>query len=345
MKETRLFSVIIPCHNAAKTLERAVKSIYVDGKYMDLYEIILVINGCMDNTLQIAQMIQKKYKADIRIIESDIGVSKARNAGIRLAQGKWLVFLDADDMFTESAIECFIDDDQRVSADLYLYGHRKGNTNVHILDAGEKEHIYQNADLEYLMAEIISNPTRYMQVWAKLFRRDIVVKNQILFHEQLKLAEDSDFTLRYLFCCKSILFHDVPVYNYCLSMGSTVRTYDGKKVQEYIYSMGESQKVVANKSMLIQSAFDKYVLMHFNIAMVREVFCVESGDTFSGKLRRMKAVSNKDPFCNCIKSVPLKECRSIRMIPIFCLKLRMRFLAGFVYNMRAKQNFKRENRE
>ena len=342
VNKTILFSFIIPCYNAAGTLERVVQSIYADGNDTDEYEVILVINGCTDNTLELAQMLQKKYNMNLRIAESDKGVSKARNEGIRQAHGKWIAFLDADDMLAESAMRCLLDDGTHVTADLILYGHRKGNETIHILEGREKKQLCEDNELDKAKLKMISNPTRYMQVWAKLFRKEVIDRNAILFHEQMKLAEDSDFMLRYLRYCEKILFHDEIVYEYSLNEQSTVRTYDGKKVQEYIYSMKESSKGMQDESPAIQGAFEKYVLMHLNIAMVREVFCKQNKASFTDKVRKMREVSNELPFAAYIKNVKMKECTSVRMIPILCLKLRWDLFAGMIYNIRANQNSKRE---
>lgn len=347
MKEKTVFSFIIPCYNAANTLETAVGSICADEKYRDCYEILLVLNGCTDNTLQIAEKLQETYSGvQIRILESGKGVSRARNTGLKEAKGEWIAFLDADDSFAPDAIRVFLEDLQRVKADFYLYGHKKGNEQAHILDEGLEEYVQDSGDLQSVLVRIISNPTRYMQVWAKLYKNELIVQNQLAFKEELRLAEDSDFTLRYMLaCCKSVFLHDVPLYHYALSAGSAMRTYDGQKTKQYIVSMLESKKAVEKTELPLQKAFEKYVLMHLNIAMVREVFCVENPDGFFAKLKRMKETSSQEPFDECIAHVKVSECGSARMLPILFIKLKVPVFAGWIYAIRAKQNRKKEKEE
>lgn len=346
MEEKKTFSFIIPCYNAADTLETAVDSICIEKQYRGSYEILLVLNGCTDDTQQIAEKLQKKYvDVQIRILESGKGVSRARNAGIKDAQGEWIAFLDADDSFAPDAVKVFLEDLQYVKADFYLYGHRKGTDQMHILDEGTDKYVHDNINMQSMLIQIISNPTRYMQVWAKLYKKDLIVQNDIWFKEELRLAEDSDFTLRYMItCCESMFLHDIPLYHYALSEGSAMRTYDGQKAQQYIASMLESKKAVEKEEPTIQKAFEKYVLMHFNIAMVREVFCVENPDKFSAKIKTMKEIAEKAPFGACITHVRISECGSARMIPILCIKLKVPVFAGLIYTIRAKQNSKKEKR-
>lgn len=341
-----MFSFIIPCYNAAETVESAVDSICTDEKYRGLYEILLVLNGCTDGTQQVAEKLQKKYAdAKIRILESDKGVSRARNKGIREANGQWLVFLDADDSLSLDAIKVFLEDLQYAKADFYLYGHRKGAEQVHILDEGTDKYVHDHINMQSMLAQIIANPTRYMQVWAKLFNRELIVKSQLSFQEELRLAEDSDFTLRYMLtCCQSIFLHDVPAYQYALFEGSAMRTYDGQKVEQYIISMIESKKAVEKADASIKKAFEMYILMHLNIAMVREVFCVENPAGFGAKVRKLQEIARREPFAECIADTKISECGSARMLPILCMKLKMAGFAGVIYNLRARQNSKKEKR-
>ena len=70
-----------------------------------------------------------------------------------------------------------------------------------------------------------------MQVWAKLFKAEIIKDNNIRFNSELSVAEDSDFTLRYLQHCESVCLSDKIIYNYNISTGdSAVRMFDGQKI-------------------------------------------------------------------------------------------------------------------
>lgn len=148
-----------------------------------------------------------------------------------------------------------------------MYGHVNGTRKIQL--AGT-EKIYNADDIEKCRAEFISNPTRYLQVWAKLFKRDIIIENNIRFDQELRLAEDSDFSIRYSAFCKCISVSDNIVYNYSVDNISTVRSFNDDKINDYIFSMERTMCWIEHESKTVKEAFSKYILMHFNIAMVRE---------------------------------------------------------------------------
>lgn len=88
------FSVVIAAYNGAATLARAIDSILAQS-YSPL-EVIIVDDGSIDNTAVVAQ----RYGVPVRYFyQENAGASAARNAGVRVAQGEWLAFLDADDWY------------------------------------------------------------------------------------------------------------------------------------------------------------------------------------------------------------------------------------------------------
>ena len=98
-------SVIIPTYNRAVSIGRAIESVL--GQTYVEYEIVVVDDGSTDNT----QQILKTYDGLIKCIaQKNAGVSAARNAGIQIARGEWIAFLDSDDQwfpnYLKLQIEC-----------------------------------------------------------------------------------------------------------------------------------------------------------------------------------------------------------------------------------------------
>ena len=90
-------SVVIPAHNAARFLRRAIESVQAQSAAVD--EIIVVDNNCTDNTAQIA----REMGATI-IVQPKPGPAAARNAGIAQAKNDWIALLDADDVWLKNKI-------------------------------------------------------------------------------------------------------------------------------------------------------------------------------------------------------------------------------------------------
>ena len=91
-------SVIIPCYNCANLVEETLESLR--NQTCRDFEIICVNDGSTDDTLAVLERWKECNGLDMQIIsQPNGGVSRARNAGIQAAQGEYLLFLDADDMY------------------------------------------------------------------------------------------------------------------------------------------------------------------------------------------------------------------------------------------------------
>lgn len=97
-------SVIIPSYNCAKYLPEALDSVLAQT-FQD-WEVIVINNGSSDNTQDVVQSYIQKFGQRLRYIyQENSGVSCARNAGIKIAQGKYLAMLDADDKWYPNRLE------------------------------------------------------------------------------------------------------------------------------------------------------------------------------------------------------------------------------------------------
>lgn len=333
-------SIIVPAYNAGKDLNRSIASVVNQCSDLDKVEILIVENGSTDDTTEVALSWSKKYPC-IRVLHSDKGVSNARNLGIESAHGNWLMFLDADDALVEGGVDRLFLDMQKKDTDLFFYGHINGNQIRKVTD-DDVDLGYVSEQMEECLIHMLENPTRYMQVWAKLIKRELVLRHKILFHPNLRLSEDSDFMLRCLKVAKKVELKSDILYVYTINQSSTMHTFDGNKINDYIYAMQESYKTIENESDHLKAAFDKYVLMHMNIAMVRENFSFSNPESIINKHKKLHEIIKEPVFNNAIKSVKVKHCLSPRMAPVLCIKWNFVWGATIIYWIRAFQNHVRE---
>lgn len=334
-------SIIIPAHNAGKSLERCVNSI-VSGNFQFNIEVLIIENGSEDNTVEVAKTLEEKYNY-VRLLYSETGVSNARNVGIDAAVGDWIFFLDADDFLPAGAFSILEQDMADQSVDLYLYSYEKGDSIVSVSERTGRN-VYAGSEIEDCRVMMLENPTRCMAVWGKLFKRDVIFRYSLKFKKNLRLAEDSDYLICYTMYCKRIVFCREVVYHYSTESSSAIRTYDGRKTREYVKSLLATEKIIQTDSVRIQNAYRIYVLMHLNIIMVREVFLVENPEPFADKIKRMKSILSIEIFNKSLAHVPFSACKSGRMLPVLLLKCRMYRVCALIYQMRAKQNHRRERR-
>ena len=100
--ENPLFSIIVPIYNVERYLEQCIESVLAQD-YQN-YELILVDDGSPDNSIDICVKYAKQYPNIVFIRKINGGLSDARNAGIKLARGKYLMFLDSDDYWEGTSI-------------------------------------------------------------------------------------------------------------------------------------------------------------------------------------------------------------------------------------------------
>ena len=321
-------SIIIPAYNAEDTLYRAVQSI---GKKENI-EIIIVENGSTDGTLQLAERMMKNDKR-IKAIQSAKGVSNARNAGIIASSGKWLLFLDADDAYTEDAFEVlskYLDGED----DIVVFGHYHGKK---LVSAAHTERRFTK-DITDAKVAMIANPTIYLMAFSKLFRRDIIIDNKLFFDTDMSVSEDSDFVIRYLLKCSSIVFSKKSIYKYSVDNESTMRSYDPDRVSKYLSALYKTSRHLRHETLPVRKAFSRYVLQNANIMMVRGPFSMNSPESFRTKVGILKKVAEKEMIKASLNQLGFKDMRNMRLIPLFMLKYKMYLSTGLVYTIRAYHN-------
>ena len=159
-----LVSVIIPAYNAEKTLENTLISV-CRQTYHNL-EIIVVNDGSVDETQIIADAIQK---SDRRIAVQHIdhaGVSSARNSALQICHGKFLAFIDADDMMEENMIENMVRH-MTGNVDLVCCGYKVKNAKGEVLFQQKPERGIWTCDSLYQAVAILQNKKWLNMLWKK----------------------------------------------------------------------------------------------------------------------------------------------------------------------------------
>lgn len=170
-------SVIIPVYNAEKTLERCIDSV-LKQDHRDL-EVIVIDDGSTDNSPYLCDLYTNKDKRVITVHQENGGVCKARNAGLALATGDYITFLDNDDYLKDHAYSTMIDYLENNVADICLCHFLNGNLqdtissvpNAPKLPAG----IYDSYEIEnYLYAGNWYLNGLACAIWNKLYPRKLI---------------------------------------------------------------------------------------------------------------------------------------------------------------------------
>lgn len=203
-----LLSIVVPVFNGEKKIARCLESLAA-VKSIDV-EFIIVNDGSTDGTKIICEDYIKKDSRFHLINQNNGGVSKARNSGLDISQGKYIGFVDADDELTADYNK-IIETLKNVDSDFYAFEHfvqtpkELKAENRYLFKPGKngKRVLYNN----FLTG--ISN-----QVWNNIYQSDIINKYQIRFPEDMSMGEDCVFNARYLQYCQEVYYINQIGYKY-----------------------------------------------------------------------------------------------------------------------------------
>lgn len=212
-------SIIVPIYNSEQYLHRCLESL-VHQTYSDI-EIILINDGSEDSSSEICKRYANEYNEVIYIEQDNAGVSSARNAGIEAACGKYVMFCDSDDYLERDSIERLIALNSGKDSDWIV-----GSLVKHIADSvqcTELSNRYATSKNEVFEAILEMNRLFSLnQPVAKLYKREIIRKNDLQYNTLLRCGEDFDFNCRYACIVKSMITTCVLVYHYVIDQNESL---------------------------------------------------------------------------------------------------------------------------
>lgn len=236
-----MLSIIIPMYNCEPVIYRCLDSIdYTDA------EIIVIDDGSVDNSANIVNLYAKNHK-NIRLIRKpNGGPADARNWGIEAAQGKYIQFIDADDYICPGGIGRIIKLAEEENADVVKFV-------VRSVREGDSQ-IVESLDDFIFTTTIIKGEAEALQhceisdfhVVDGIFRRDVIVDNNIRFHKDMFLREDDVFMCEFYCHATTVISTNIPIYCYVRSSNFSSTSKGGKqKIDKLIKS--ELQAILYRK--------------------------------------------------------------------------------------------------
>ena len=225
-------SLIIPVFNIEKYVYKCLCSVVEQTKMPD--EVIIIDDCSQEKTSIICDEFSKKYSFIKTIhLTQNGGVSKARNVGIEVSNGKYLLFIDGDDILSKYYVEKILDNIEKFKADLLIGNY---TTAENYLDQFEncciKNNINNMKAEEFRTKLALGEKEGYL--WNKLFKRNIIIDNQLKFDERLELFEDLKFVYQYVMNSDTVIEIPDVIYWYRTRIDSAVhQLYSGKRWQQY----------------------------------------------------------------------------------------------------------------
>lgn len=227
-----LISVIVPVYNSRRFIGACCRSI-LNQSYGNL-EVILVDDGSEDQSLSICQRIAKQDKRIVIIATSNNGVSVARNIGLKKATGKYLCFVDSDDLLPPKAIESLYIKITKDQAD-FCQGSITAICTAHnrLFDTEKEDRCAEREDYD-AWRNVVGG--LYWGPVAALYKTEIIRQHNLLFPVEVKLAEDSIFLALYLQHCGrvSTCKDHVYLYNRINAASATRQGYE--EIWKWLYA-------------------------------------------------------------------------------------------------------------
>lgn len=254
-------SIIVPVYNSAETIEACVDSI--KAQTFDGWALILVDNGSTDGSMALLQNMASGDPRITVLCEREKGVANARNAALDVSKGKYVCFVDSDDLIEPDYLERLL---SSPVADLTVCGY--------FVDAQSEtgEPLYHESfipDNVFWASDI--NKSNLIPAFQsglmhlccnKLFRRDIIEENHIRF-KHYPVNEDYLFTLDFLQYAKSISIIDAPLYHWIRVEGnvSGVKSIPDNLLQIYNESHLATRQFFEDNSIADKIAYFSYELI------------------------------------------------------------------------------------
>ena len=249
-----LLSVIVPCYKVEKYLEKCIESILAQS-YADL-ELILIDDGSPD---QCRAIIEKYNSIDRRIVpifQKNQGVSVARNSGLRIARGKYVGFVDADDYIDKDMYNVLINNLERTDSDISccnwnnVYGGGKifENTMPEIEAFMSQEQFLNHIfDIPYSILGVVCN---------KVFKKELISAQ---FPEGIRIGEDTLFLVKYAMNIKSACYSDQRLY-YIYDRNDSATRENPERMVEGLKMWRQIMDLVKNKSKKTQNMAERMYL-------------------------------------------------------------------------------------
>ena len=264
-------SVIVPVYNASLYIEKCITSI-LSNEFED-FELLLIDDGSTDTSGKICDEYANK-DTRIRVFHKENkGVSSARNLGIIMSKSEWITFIDSDDWVSEN----FLGKLYTLENVDFVASYYKG--------VGWNEWVskpYSNA--LFSSDEMPQGISQYLfhfnTVWSKLFKKEIIVKYNIVFNEDLNYGEDTCFVFNYFLYINSFkTLSNVDYYYYASSNG----------LSKKLYSIDNHLCLVDNICFWVEKIEAKYnfCLKEYLVSFIRDLFY---------------------SYCWCFRALSFKEC-------------------------------------
>lgn len=343
----KLVSIVVPVYNAEKYIMNCIEALRKQT-YTDI-EIILVDDGSSDASGKLCDEMQTE-DARIKVVhKQNGGVSSARNCGVQIATGDYLMFADSDDFPDARWTERMVELAEHWNVNLVISGYRmvknynEAKVPIDHVKAFEPVWAMMREEFYQVLGYMMTFRETMFCPWNKLFETKIVKEHGILFPENMSYGEDFLFNLQYLEYCNGVIETREKLYNYIVQNPESLEA----KYKTDLYENQYSLYCAAKKFMIEHHVYNGYNVSNLayyyvnrTIASIKNLFHEENERT---ELESRKYVEEILQNPDLIESVYLLDMRENEEQAVFSDLMKAKRYTDVYDAMRNIEKFKKQD--
>ncbi len=256
-------SIIVPVYNSMKYIGECIESVLLQS-YKNI-ELIIVDDASTDKSLEIVKNYAEEYGDVISVItlEKNVKQGAARNIGIDLAKGKYILFLDSDDLLDHNACELLYKEAESKNADIVFCDY--------LCFGGCEKQYCSHVSMSYMGKLNVNKKkaliTTSVVPWAKLIKKSIITQNQLYFPKG-KFYEDQATTYLYFLYANCVSKVEKDLYKYRITIESTS---NGKNQLRHMQSLEMAKLLI---SRLKERGFYNIYYQEIEYFAIEQMYCM-----------------------------------------------------------------------
>ena len=320
-------SVIIPVYNVKSYLNQCVCSIAESAADAGIEpEVLLIDDGSTDGSGQLAEELAVRYPFVRVIHQENRGVAAARNKGMEEALGSWLFFVDSDDWVALRSINIILSAVSRYpEADIILFDawEERGGQQVEWAHF-TKELVLKEAEnqgrkgLDSIRQQILyPKDTPLAAPWDKIYRKEFLKRNRLMFPENLKVLDDMVFNMEAFGKAEYVVYQKEKIYHYQRIGTSITNSYRPDRVKQdqrvweyiekYLEELRAEEKIEDSRRKELEQCFYCRTIKSFAICFRLCFFHENNPRSLREKLKEVKKIMKEEPYGKAFQKVKVKN--------------------------------------
>lgn len=301
-------SIIVPMYNVEAYLPKCVDSI-LNQTHRNI-EVILVDDESPDHCGEIADAYKKKDPRVKVIHQKNKWLGGARNSGLKIAQGAYILFVDSDDYIRKDMCEQLLayigeHDVDIVVFDMY-HVDRQGNIISTSSSPIEPHVVYQGAPGRSVLYDLIIRTHTVNSACRKFYRRTLLTENNLFFDEEIRYAEDYEFCLRLFPMVESYVYLDQPFYFYVQNDESIMNKADPEIVNKFIILFKYREEFIEKYGLESEENRKASAMLLCNMIVKSLPKCI-AGMHIGERIRTINSIANDPSVQIAINRFHIKE--------------------------------------